>query len=40
MPAFLSTPLIWNSRDIWGRKIGNGNRQNLAQVAKLLLLGG
>ena len=39
MPAFLSKPLIWNSRGIWGRKIGNGNRQNLAQVAKLSLLG-
>ena len=39
MPAFLSKQLIWNSRGIWGRKIGNGNRQNLAQVAKLSLLG-
>jgi hypothetical protein len=37
MPAFLSKPLIWNSRGIWGRKIGNGNWQNLAQVAKLSL---
>lgn len=38
MPASLSKPLIWNNRGIWGCKVDNEDRRNLAQDAKLPLI--